>query len=345
MLYATTRNNTDTFTAQRVLASRRGPDGGLYMPFHLPRLGPGEIKALGGKSFGGCAAQALNLLFNTHLTGYDVEFAIGRYGVRLEKHNQRIVLAECWHNPQWRFSALVQSLTDLVSQDSGMIHAPGDWASVGIRIAVLFGICGELIRNGLAGENKTVDISLLSGDFTWPVSAWYAREMGLPIGNIVCCCNENANLWDFICHGQLRTDVVAKHTSIPEADIAVPLGLEWLIAACGGTAEVNKYLEKLRTGGSYFAEEPFLRQLRRGIYVTVNSENRILDAVQGAYQTHGCLLSSTAALAYAGLLDYRARTGESGYALVISETSPVCDVGFVSQALGISEERLKSYLK
>ena len=38
MLYVTTRNNNDVFTAQHALAENRGADGGLYIPFANPAM-------------------------------------------------------------------------------------------------------------------------------------------------------------------------------------------------------------------------------------------------------------------------------------------------------------------
>ena len=51
MLYVTTRNNRDAYTAQRVLRENRGPDGGLYVPFREPVFSREEIDALKEKSF------------------------------------------------------------------------------------------------------------------------------------------------------------------------------------------------------------------------------------------------------------------------------------------------------
>jgi threonine synthase len=116
VLYVTTRNDTDVYTAQRVLRSRRGPDGGLFIPFRLSRLSREEVLALGQKSFGSCVAQALNLFFNTRLTGFDVDLAAGRYCVRLEKNNQRIILAECWHNPSQKFERLISGTEKALRQ-------------------------------------------------------------------------------------------------------------------------------------------------------------------------------------------------------------------------------------
>lgn len=65
MLYVTTRNNRDAYTAQRVLRENRGPDGGLYVPFREPVFSWEEIDALKEKSFHQCVAEVLNRLFNT----------------------------------------------------------------------------------------------------------------------------------------------------------------------------------------------------------------------------------------------------------------------------------------
>ena len=101
MLYVTTRNNRDAYTAQRVLRENRGPDGGLYVPFREPVFSREEIDALKEKSFHQCVAEVLNRLFNTKLTRWDVEFCVGRYPVRLVNLPQRIIAGECWHNPEW----------------------------------------------------------------------------------------------------------------------------------------------------------------------------------------------------------------------------------------------------
>lgn len=344
MLYATTRNNSDVFTAQRVLTMKRGSDGGLFVPYRIPRFSESEIRSLGDRNFNSNLADILNLLFGSRLTGYDIDFAMGRYSVRLQQLAQRIIMGESWHNTDWHFSRMVRDLSTLVLSGGGQQPELKGWAEIGVRIGVLFGMFGELIRAGLAGTEKTVDIAMVSGDFSAPMAAWYARAMGLPIGNIVCCCNENGSLWDFICHGQLRTDGVARKTVVPEGDVAVPESLERLISVYGGPSEVERYVQALRRGCTYYADDGFLQRLRQGIYVTVSSERRVLSTIPSAYSTHGYLLALSSALAYAGLQDYRARTGELRTALIFTEKSPALDQKRIGDILGISGQELEKRL-
>lgn len=344
MLYTTTRNNQDTFTAQRVLRSGRAPDGGLFVPFHLPVYTEEEIKRLSSIGFNSRLAEILNLLFGSHLTGFDIDLALGKRSVRLQQLGQRLFLAECWHNIQWQFAEILNALSHLVFSDRESEPAQSGWVETGIRMAVLFGIIGELIRNGLVSAEKPVDLAMVSGNFSGPMAAWYARGMGLPIGNIVCCCNENAVLWDFICHGQLRTDGIAVDTLVPEADILVPEGLERLITLYGGPAEVDRYVDCLHSGRTYYVDDGLLDRMRKGIYVTVSSEQRIISTVSSSFSAHQCVLSLSSALAYAGLQDYRARTGSSRMALIMTDKSPRLDMPMVADILGLTGLEFEKYL-
>lgn len=344
MLYVTTRNNTEVYTAHRTLLQSRGSDGGLFIPFRLPVFTQQEIHDLGKKSFNANLADALNLLFGTHLVSYDLDLALGRHSVRLQKLGQRIVMAECWHNTDWTFARMMADISALLVKSGDMPLAPHGWAGTGIRIAVLFGIFGELIRENIVSTDRKIDVSVVSGDFDAPMAAWYARAMGLPIGNIICCCNENAALWDFICHGQLRTDGTARRTMVPEGDILVPQGLERLIALYGGQEEVERYVDALHEGRTYYLEDGMLHRLRKGIYVTVSSEKRIAETIPTAFATHHYVLGPAAALAYGGLQDYRARTGEMPHALILTEKSPALDGPQVAGAIGIPPETLTRYL-
>lgn len=339
MLYVTTRDNRDAFTAHRALQENRSADGGMYLPFRHPCFTLAELDALLKKPFNQCAADILNLLFNTKLTGFDLDFSIGRRPVQFQNMGHRIMMAEAWHNPDWNFDYLVRNLSRLLrKQEAGK---PGDWTRIAVRIAVLFGIFAELRQEGF---NQTMDISVVSGDFSAPISAWYARKWGLPVGNIVCCCNDNNGLWDLFCHGQMRTDAVSIPSSTPEADIIVPAGLERLIYECGGIAEVQRYLEICQKGKLYSVDDEMLAKLCQGIYVSVVSGQRVNTTIPSVYRTHGYLLSPYTALAYAGLMDYRAKTGETRNCLIVTEKSPVCDAETVAASMGIPAADLEKYI-
>ena len=316
MLYITTRNRRDAYTAQRALRESRGPDGGMYLPFHAPSYSAEEWRALAAAPFGQRVAEVLNRLFGTRLTCWDVDVCIGR-------------------NPglSWGHMAreLAEQLLDVSNYKTG-------WLAIALRVALLFGIFGQL------NTDEPTDISVISGDFAAPISAYYAKRWGLPVGKIVCCCNENSGLWELLCHGQLRTDATNVHTDIPEADVALPEQLERLVFEAGGEAEVARYLASCRRGGTYAPTDPVLANLGRDFRVSVVSSSRIGQTISSVYRTHNYVLSPGAALSYAGLMDARAKPGLHKTALILAEKSPALDAKFTAASLKITEPELDGLL-
>lgn len=345
MLYVTTRSNQDVYTTNRALTESRAPDGGLYLPFRMPRFTREEILALAEKPFRQRMADILNLLFRARITGWDIDFCVGRYPVRLKPMTHRITIGESWHNPGWTYQWMANRLTGHLQGESEPDEEAGDWPQIGIRIAVLFGIFGELVKNGDVNISETVDVAVAGGDLSGAMAAWYARSWGLPIGTIVICTNENAFLWELLHRGELKTGSVAVKTSTPLCDRVLPRDLERLLWAAGGPLEVSRYLSACRTGGLYKPGDGILEPLRRGIYVSVVGDKRMQSAIPNLFRTNGYVAGPYTALCHSGLQDYRARTGESRPALVLSERSPGCDEKVVAAAMGITVEELKERIK
>lgn len=340
MLYVTTRSKLDAYTAFRTLEQNRGPDGGLFVPFRLPHLDAAQIEGLRDKSFGQCVAEALNLFFSARIDGWDVDFSIGRNPAKLVPVSHRIIIAETWHNPDWNFGRMVRNLSSTIRGSDDKRGCPSNWAWTAVRIAALFGLCGELERLGAVDLNHPVDLAVPAGDFSAPMSAWYAREMGLPIQNILCACNENSAAWDLLHHGQMRTNAVAVPTSTPEADVGLPSDLERLIFETLGLEETLRYCQACRKGEMYAPGEK-LETLRDGIYAAVIGQARLDSIINSVYRSGTYLLGPYSALAYGGLQDYRAVTGESRTVLLLAEQSPACAKETVAKAMGITVHQLK----
>ena len=232
MQYVTTRNKDKLYSCLHALNDDRAPDGGFYIPAEEVRFTREQVESFAMKNPNQALAEILNLLFGCELNRWDVDFSVGRYPVRLSSMVRRIAIAECWHNLDWEFSRTVRDLSALVrgTRDSRM--GVGDWFEIAVRIGVLFGIFGELMRDGIAAPDKTVDVAVPSGNLQAVMAAWYARSWGLPIGQIILCCNENNNLWTLIRQGELRFGLPVKETSTPECDREIPDDLERLGKVC-----------------------------------------------------------------------------------------------------------------
>ena len=344
MQYATTRSNDISYDWLRALSETKAEDGGFYIPAEISAFTADQIAGLSMKNPNQALAETLNLFFGCDLTRWDVDFAVGRYPVRLSSMVRRITIAEGWHNADWKFSRTVRDLAALVRGTRDNRLPVGDWFEIAVRIGVLFGVFGELMRDGIADAGKTVDIAVPSGNLRAVMAAWYARNLGLPIGDIIICCNENNNLWNLIRQGELRHIIALKETSTPECDHLIPEDMERLIHACGGSLEVCRFLEAVDAGKGYYPDQGTLTQLQKGIFISVVGQQRMEATIPTIYKNHGYVFGPYSALCYAGLTDYRSGTGSSSHALIISDRGALCDDRFVAGQMGISVQKLHNIL-
>ena len=201
MLYVSTRNTTDSYTAYRVLHEDYAPDGGLFAPYRLPIFSSEEHKVFRGKTFGERVAKTLNIFFPVALSGWDVDFAIGRYPYKLTSMNHRLYIAELWHNLDGDFTFIENSLYEKLCEDEHSRKRPSHWARIAIRISFLSAICCELVILNVS----SMDFASIAGDYLFVIAAWYVRKMGFSIDKIICTSDEIGGAWDIFQKGTIST--------------------------------------------------------------------------------------------------------------------------------------------
>lgn len=344
MLYVTTRNKHDAVTAYRTMHQDRGEDGGLYVPFRLQTVEKEWIYSLSRQSFSQTVADVLNILYSTKMSAWDIEVTVGRNPIAFHSIGHRIVVGELWHNVDGNFQRAVNGLAARLHPDGELLGLPSNWVQIGVRIAMLFGLYGQLLRDEQVRPDKPLVLAVPAGNFTVPMAAWYARAMGLPVGTIVCGCNENGAPWQLLHRGALDTGGVAVETNTPDSDVALPTDLERLICEVLGQEEALRYWWTCTEGGTYVPPEASLEELRKGMFAAVVSQSRIGTIIPSVYRTHEYILDPYAAIAYGALSDFRSRTGSAGNALLWMEKSPMCSAELVSASMRISVDGLRSKL-
>lgn len=339
MLYATTRSKTDSYTAYRVMHEDCASDGGHFIPMRMPQYDLTQIEKITEGSFGDTVAQVLNIFFSARLTGWDIDCCIGKSAVNISAMSHRVLLAELWHNPKGDFSDALDKLFAKICGDTPEC-SPSEWARIAIRIAFLFGIYNQLKKQDISCFDLTVN----SGDFSVPMSAWYARKMGLPIDTIICVCNENSAPWDFLHRGELNAGSSVVHTSTQELDVAIPTGLERLVFETLGFDETKKYVECLQRKGVCHIRPDMIKQLSSGMYVSVVGKDRVESVISSVYRSNNCILDPYTAVSYGGLQDYRAKTGESNPTVLLWEKSPLNFLPMVQNATGLTKSGIEKHL-
>lgn len=331
MLYITTRSNKDAFTAPRTWKLNRAPDGGLFVPFQLPCYETEEIDALKYKGFGETVADILNHFFSARLNGWDIDFMIGRNPVKVISMNHKLSVAEIWHNSESVYTFIEKTIYKKLCNDDVAEDAPTEWVKIAVRIAILFGIFGEMMRQELITTDQLTDISVPAIDFTAPAAAMYARKMGLPIGTIISTCEEDSPVWDII-----------RRCEVSTAGKKMPCGIERLLQEQLGCSETRRYIEICEKKGTYAINEEFSRILSHGMFAAVVGSERINSVIRSMYRTNQYVIDPETAFVYGGLQDYRAGVGESRPALIFSEKCPSFNMDRIAVAIGIPADELIS---
>ncbi len=316
MLYATTRNKFDTYTNLMVQRRDRAPDGGLFVPMSLPEFSDADLRAMSRLPGADVVALILSRFFSTRITGRDVEFTIDYSFYRLSHISHRITVAELWRNPKGDFQGAVMALARRigVGQD---FSSPSEWMGIAVRVGMLFAIFAEMMAQGLVSVSRPMDVAVPTGDFADPMAVRYARKMGLPVRWIVCCSDEDTNIWDSFRRGHLRI----RKESVPSIPRSLERFLDWALAP----EEMLQFQNVVENGGVLLISPDQNRRLCRGLATSVVSHQRIRAAIANVYRTHGLLLDPQAAMVYCGLQDYRSINGQSSQILMLSQRNPAMD--------------------
>lgn len=339
MLYVTTRGQQNVFTGH--WAMNHESDRGQLIPRQFPSFNRMDLRRIADSTFNENVAYILDLLYRERITPWDVDMALGKHPMDLVDLNSRTLAARLWWGSDRSFNLFVDRLFRIFSDDP--MERPGSWFTLCVRAAVIVGVLGKLMADGLVSEREKIDISVPSWDFQFPMAAWYVRSWGMPIGRIICCCNENNAPWVLMNQEELRGDNPVVPTIMPACDQAAPAGLERLIYEVLGQYEAERYGTAMENGGRYRLEESQRRRLRKEIAVSVVSQRRLRFLLPNLFRD-GQWMDPYAAMSYAGLVDHRARSGDTGRGLIICQEDPILYAPMLARELGITEEALRQRL-
>lgn len=303
MLYVSTRDHTNTYTAHRALFEQEASDGGMFVPFCLPELTQNEIYQMKSNSFGSNVAQILNLFFSAQLTGWDVDFCCGRSPVDVISLPRKLLIAELWHNTASSYGYMEQALYNKLCGGNPP-EQMSCWAKIAIRISVLFAAYALI---GPEGYPEELDVALDDQEFIAPLAAWYARRMGLPIGTLICGSYESSSVWDLIHRGELNTATCGQNR-----------GVEQLIFAALGPEETKKFVSACQKRRTYHVDEEKLSVLNDRIFIAVTSADRVNNVIASFNRSNNYVLDTSAATGFGALQDYRSRVGESKNTMLFS---------------------------
>lgn len=180
----------------------------------------------------------------------------------------------------------------------------------------------KLYANGKIAKDEKINIVVPTGNFGNILSAFYAKNMGLPVAKLICASNENKVLYDFFETGKYDKNREFILTSSPSMDILISSNLERLIYwAAGNDAKKNVEFMTALTKEGVYEITPQMQEKLKDFYGNYASEEETAEAIRTLYEKTGYILDTHTAVASSVYGKYKAETKDEQTATVIASTA------------------------
>ena len=215
-----------------------------------------------------------------------------------------------------------------------------NWGRVLPQIVYYISAYCDLLAQGAVTEGEPVNFCVPTGNFGNILSAFYAKEMGLPIGRLLCASNSNNVLTDFIATGKYDRNRPFYNTVSPSMDILISSNLERLLYLLSGGDDklVAGYMKELSDTGCYQVSEEMRKKIQSVFVGGFSSEAETEVTIGKMMDEHKYLIDTHTAVAFHVLEQYRKETGDQTKTVVASTASPFKFCDAVLDALNVTDK-------
>ena len=194
---------------------------------------------------------------------------------------------------------------------------------------------GQMVKSGAIKAGELLNFTVPTGNFGNILAAWYAKQMGLPVGRLICASNENKVLFDFFRSGSYDRRRPFVLTSSPSMDILISSNLERLIFhAAGDDAEVTAQLMKSLTEDGIYDITDAMREKLDSFAAGFASEEETAAAISETFKETGYCVDPHTAVAVSVCRKYYAKSGDPAKCVIVSTASPFKFESAVMSAIG-----------
>ena len=205
-----------------------------------------------------------------------------------------------------------------------------NWGRLVPQIVYYFHAYCQLVRTGGLRAGEPVDFCVPTGNFGDILAGWYAKQMGLPVGRLICASNKNDVLTEFFASGVYNARRPFYRTSSPSMDILVSSNLERLLWHMAGPERVKAWMEQLAREGRYQVESEVMERIRADFGAACADDEAAAGQIRALFEQQGYLCDPHTAVAY---LAARRHKGQAPM-VVLSTASPFKFPKDVLKALG-----------
>ena len=181
-----------------------------------------------------------------------------------------------------------------------------------------------LVQQGELKMGETLNVVVPTGNFGNILAAYYAKQMGVPLGKLICASNINKVLTDFINTGVYNRNREFYATCSPSMDILISSNLERLLYLLTGEddAQIREWFTALSETGTYEVTDAVKTALQKDFFGGFCDDAATKATIHQVYETYGYTCDTHTAVAVKVFQDYRKATGDTTKTLIASTASP-----------------------
>ena len=187
------------------------------------------------------------------------------------------------------------------------------------QIMYYFKSYADLLSRKVISLGDKVDFSVPTGNFGDILAGYLAKELGLPVGRLICASNANNVLTDFLTTGVYDRRRPLLKTTSPSMDILVSSNLERLLYLLSGdTALVAGLMKDLSEQGFYRVPDALLGAIQAEFAAGYCDDAQAEAVIGRVYREQGYLMDPHTACGWAAAETHR---GDAP-TVVLSTASP-----------------------
>ena len=180
------------------------------------------------------------------------------------------------------------------------------------QVAYYVDAYAQLVKRGAIALGDEVDYCVPTGNFGDVLAGYYAKRMGLPVGQLIVASNTNKVLTDFIETGTYdrRRDFVK--TISPSMDILISSNLERLLyyLTDGDCEQVSAWMAQLANDGVYTLPKQMMDRMRETFACGFATDDDTRATIRSTWDELGMLIDPHTAVG-ACVLNRRASEGRA----------------------------------
>jgi threonine synthase len=166
------------------------------------------------------------------------------------------------------------------------------------QVIYYFKAYAQMLRDNEITLGEKVDFCVPTGNFGNILAGYYAMEMGLPVGKLICASNKNNVLTDFLQSGTYDKKRDFHKTMSPSMDILVSSNLErFLYHTLGDADKVSEIYERFNRDGVFSVDKKELENIQNIMESGYTDEDMCIDTIKNVFENDKYIMDTHTAVA------------------------------------------------